>query len=665
MSKKNNQLYRNEINGLRAFAVIAVIINHFNKDILPSGYLGVDIFFVISGYVITSSLFGRKSENFWDFISGFYVRRIKRLIPALIIFILIFYLLICFFNPNTELTLRTGISSLFGLSNLYLLKQSTNYFAQSTNLNIFSHTWSLGVEEQFYILFPLIVWVTGFGRQTSKGARNLFITLLFLVICSLISFVYLYPINQPAAYFLMPTRFWEIASGSLLFILTNNRGFVFEKIERFPPLIILLSMILVMFLPKYFAVPSTILIVIFTVFLMICLRKDTLAFEFLTKEKVVYIGLISYSLYLWHWGIITISIWTIGIRWWTIPFQVFLIYIFSVASYKWVETPLRRVTWSFQNWKSILKGFSILILTSISLFVSHKPFRNIYLGKSTQDSNNDWRYNIQSVNNKINGKKCHADIFYSEEDIANLFKNCKIKNSNEKEKNKTVAFLGDSHVLAMVNAQKMIYKEGGNIIHYSFSNCPFPKPIHGIYPHQCDEFQKTSSQKILTTLNQGDYIIINNYNLSHLGDKSLRKVRHNIYNKQKNRPHDGNTKLKIYAQSLINFSQKAQKQGIKIIFIGSNLRNTLSYARYKEWFRPFPPKWIYKEEYKNAEKLNNQLSVYLSGMENLVFFNPLKEVESCNNNIQFFICYRDGSHLSDYGALEYMKKLVPIIFKEK
>ena len=106
--------YRPEIDGLRAFAVIAVIINHFNKDILPGGYLGVDIFFVISGYVITSSLQGRPSKNFKDFISGFYERRIKRLVPALSVFALIMSIAICAFNPHPGLALQTGLTSLFG-----------------------------------------------------------------------------------------------------------------------------------------------------------------------------------------------------------------------------------------------------------------------------------------------------------------------------------------------------------------------------------------------------------------------------------------------------------------------------------------------------------------------------------------------------------------------
>ena len=230
--KKNNlsakSRYRPEIDGLRAFAVIAVIINHFNKEILPNGYLGVDIFFVISGFVITSSLYQRPSKNFKDFIIGFYERRIKRLVPALSVFVLIMSIAICLFNPSSDTSLKTGLTSLFGLSNIYLFKESTDYFAQSTELNVFTHTWSLGVEEQFYILFPFLIWFSGFGRQTKNAARNLFVIVGALTIASLIAFLYLYQTNQPSAYFLMPTRFWEMASGCLLFI-----GFQKRKLNSY------------------------------------------------------------------------------------------------------------------------------------------------------------------------------------------------------------------------------------------------------------------------------------------------------------------------------------------------------------------------------------------------------------------------------------------------
>lgn len=132
--------YRSEIDGLRALAVVAVIINHFNKDILPSGYLGVDIFFVISGFVITSSLTKHPSKHLGDFLLGFYTRRLKRLVPTLVLCVVITSILICLFAENPRVSLRTGIASLFGLSNLYLLRESTDYFADSTDLNAFTHT---------------------------------------------------------------------------------------------------------------------------------------------------------------------------------------------------------------------------------------------------------------------------------------------------------------------------------------------------------------------------------------------------------------------------------------------------------------------------------------------------------------------------------------------
>jgi peptidoglycan/LPS O-acetylase OafA/YrhL len=334
--------YRPEIDGLRAFAVVAVIINHLNKDLLPSGYLGVDIFFVISGYVITSSLAARESKNFLVFLTGFYERRIKRLVPALVVFVLITSVLISLFNPDPGVALKTGITSLFGLSNLYLLKTSTDYFAQSTELNPFVHTWSLGVEEQFYLLFPFLIWFSGFGRQTAKGARNLFFWVGALTLASLIGFIYLYQFNQPTAYFLMPPRFWEMAAGCLIFIGFQKRARIEQSLEQVPPLLVVALMVGVMFLPVSSAVPATIGIVVLSAILVACLKKGTVAYKVFTHDKVVFIGLISYSLYLWHWTVLSISCWTIGIYWWSVPIQIALITLLAFASYRLVEVPIRR-----------------------------------------------------------------------------------------------------------------------------------------------------------------------------------------------------------------------------------------------------------------------------------------------------------------------------------
>ena len=177
------------------------------------------------------------------------------------------------------------ITSLFGLSNLYLLKESTDYFASSTELNVFTHTWSLGVEEQFYMFFPFLIWFSGFGRQTKNGARNLFQTVGALTITSLIGFLYLYPTNQPAAYFLMPSRFWEMTSGCLLFIGLQKKKSIEQFLEKIPPLLVLTLIIGVMYLPMNWAAISTIAVVVLSSVLIASLNKQTVLFKIFTNSK--------------------------------------------------------------------------------------------------------------------------------------------------------------------------------------------------------------------------------------------------------------------------------------------------------------------------------------------------------------------------------------------
>ena len=415
--------YRPEIDGLRAFAVVAVIINHFNKDILPGGYLGVDIFFVISGYVITSSLFGRPSKDFKDFISGFYERRIKRLVPALSVFVLITSIAICMVNSYPNISLWTGLTSLVGLSNLYLLITSTDYFALSTDLNTFAHTWSLGVEEQFYILFPFLIWFSGFGRQTQNGARNLFLIVGALTLASLIGFIYLYPTNQSAAYFLMPSRFWEMAAGCLIFIGFQRRASIEQLLEKVPPLLVLALIVGVMYLPMSIASASTIAVVVLASVLIACLKKQTAAFKVFTQPMIVYIGLISYSLYLWHWGVLSISRWTIGIHWWSVPFQVALMLGLAVASYRWIETPLRKGNWFGKRWKTLVVGGGVLVTLSGGIAALSIPLKgNIYLGNKSYDlEKHKCVDNAEEMVPQEGGVKCFSFLAESSEKVQQIW----------------------------------------------------------------------------------------------------------------------------------------------------------------------------------------------------------------------------------------------------
>jgi peptidoglycan/LPS O-acetylase OafA/YrhL len=379
--------YRPEIDGLRALAVISVIVHHFNRNILPSGYLGVDIFFVISGYVITGSLNAGGYSNGIDFFLDFYKRRVKRLVPALVAFVCLTSVLISLFNPSPVNSLRTGIAALFGASNIYLFSQTTNYFADEAELNVFTHTWSLGVEEQFYLIFPMLVWITGFRRLNPGGARCLLIAGGLLGMASLAAFVYLDRTNQTASYFLVPARLWELIAGALVFVVVSNReNYRLAFLDNVESLLLIVAIIgVLLFIPITFSVIATIAVVLLTMLLIVTLKPGSLGYKLLTYSVALFIGKISYSLYLYHWTVLSISRWTIGIHWWSVPLLVALMLLLAVGSYAYVENPLRRAQWSGFRWKSIGYALGALVGAAVFLECLADPLDGrLYAGENPQ-----------------------------------------------------------------------------------------------------------------------------------------------------------------------------------------------------------------------------------------------------------------------------------------
>ncbi|MEM9948709.1 MAG: acyltransferase, partial [Cyanobacteria bacterium P01_D01_bin.36] len=360
--------YRPEIDGLRAIAVIAVIINHFNASSLPSGFLGVDIFFVISGFVVTSSL-SRKSGLSWkDYLLTFYSRRIKRLIPALVVCVLITAVIGCLFVEDPRTSLRTGLASLIGASNLYLLKESTDYFGQSGELNLFTQTWSLGVEEQFYLVFPILLGLCGFSRmQRRNGRRNLFFVVLTLSVLSLVGYVHLnYQLRFSSAFFLMPARFWELGAGCLIFLMAKR----ISALPRFKVLLAPVSaagLIGLLFFSPSFQMFATLATVFFTSTLLWSFRENGRLVSLFSQSWMVQIGLLSYSLYLWHWSVLVLSRWTVGISKWTVPVQLLLILGLAIASNRWIEKPLRYAKWSTGQLQTIGYGFAATFTSAVVL----------------------------------------------------------------------------------------------------------------------------------------------------------------------------------------------------------------------------------------------------------------------------------------------------------
>ena len=659
--------YRPEIDGIRAFAVVAVIINHFNKALLPNGYLGVDIFFVISGFVITSSLYQRQSKNFNDFISGFYERRIKRLVPALSVFVLITSIAICLFQKNPYLSLWTGLTSLFGLSNLYLLEKATDYFAQSTELNVFTHTWSLGVEEQFYIVFPFLIWFSGFGQQTKNGARNLFIIVGALTIASLVGFIYLYPTNQSAAYFLMPTRFWEMSSGCLLYIGFQKRKYIEQCFENISPIFVLSLIIGIMYLPTAWATVSTVSVVVLSLLLISSLKKQTAAFKFFANPKVVYLGLISYSLYLWHWGILSISRWTIGIHWWSVPFQLVLIFGLANCSYRWIETPLRQKSWFGKRWKTLLVGGSVILTLSSVLVALIEPLKGkLYTGNRVQ--------------------LAKPSLKQGEECLKNISKNTQCYFINNKSQ-KTLWFLGDSHTNSLALAGEQTANSlGMNLKLFSAGATAFP-PVRKYHKSHKERDLKSVNdmrfveKELYRQIKEGDIIFLSMRMPYHFGGvyyayppSEFRFIRENgSFGSQENA-------FENWSLAVVNLANNLQKKGAKVIIQTptpeweKQHRNPRCSTFDKQWFNSLAKIncQIQSEFFTNKEiglynHLFEKLNQLSSSHKNIYLFDTYKIVcpkSICNFTVNGTDIYEDHQHIMHEWARNFISPEISKFIKE-
>jgi len=364
------------IDGLRAIAVAAVVVYHLHAGWLPGGFAGVDVFFVISGFVVSASLTARERTSLPSFGLYFIARRLQRIAPALIVCLLVTTLVCTLLVPDAWLSEgneRTGRYAFLGLSNFVLSRNTNSYFSPIAEYNPYTHTWSLGVEEQFYLLFPLLFWAWTFGGRWRGVAIGMFVVL------GAAAFAHAFRLRQAdalAAFYLLSSRFWELATGVVLYQGMVLAGRRFDVAEISPLHLgktvaavagcLLVAYGFVTAMPDGFPAPGAIAPVLGTALVLAALHGQPASspmVRLLTLPLMRRLGAMSYSLYLWHWPVLVVFRWTCGLD---TALKMTMATALSLGlaylSWRFVENVVRRSSRlrTMPRWQVVTLGVAVL-----------------------------------------------------------------------------------------------------------------------------------------------------------------------------------------------------------------------------------------------------------------------------------------------------------------
>ena len=465
--------YRAEIDGLRAIAVVSVILYHaqmvlFGRDWFEGGFVGVDIFFVISGYLITRIILSElQSKGSFSFLN-FYERRARRILPM--VFVVIFVSLPYAWQkllPSDFVEYAESIlASLFFGSNFFFYFSTTEYGADSALFKPFLHMWSLGVEEQFYLVFPILAIVA------FKYFRKHFLTILVGLSLLSLQFAELMEVRNSDLNFYLPfSRFWELALGSMLayrelHYKASNEGFASKSLPMLGLYLIAYS---ILFFDAKTPHPSfhTLLPIVGVALIIGFASKDELVGKVLGSKPFVWVGLISYSAYLWHFPIFAFS--RMGEE--PTNFDKFewmaLTAILSVMSYFLVEKPFRKSD-------LIRRKFFFVVIGLSAVFVSSFMFYSIKTDGFWERYTTVQQELIKSFNQRENASLEHPlQIEGLNLRSQKSSSNCRMRAPNNPCRfgNEKLVFLGDSFVGHYERAFIDVIKEG--FISFNYDQCPF------------------------------------------------------------------------------------------------------------------------------------------------------------------------------------------------
>ncbi|HEY5722740.1 MAG TPA: acyltransferase family protein [Allosphingosinicella sp.] len=512
------------IDGLRAVAILSVLVFHLRPFRLPGGFAGVDVFFVISGFVVTASLIDLRFERLRDLLGHFYVRRILRIVPALAVMLVVTSILCVLFIPSFGLLGRTGtgLAAFAGVSNIVLAWTGIGYFGGGADLDPFLHTWTLGVEEQFYLLFPFLFFFCRAGlADPARSGRGLAIiaaaTLASLGFCAWLS-----AIRWEYAFYLMPARFWELGTGMLLCLTMARWRPALAKATNRPIslfgwacAILLLTFLLVDSSARS-PFPALLVPVAATAGLiaLVCAQPGHALARILALPPAVFVGTISYSLYLWHWPVFTMFRWTVGLEGKANGFAAIALSLaLAVASWALVERPFRARRHEARR-SRLRPALALLALLAVFGGVSAGLLWNQRrLSPSVSDRSLVW-------DGRQRRGRCAADE--TDRRIASARVYSFTPDCAPAPEGRRLIVVGDSHALAYRTLFKTFASETRMpVLVYGQLGCDYPSlrsPMGG--NRNCSKFYREVEAVLGSTLGPGDVLFMPALRVHRLVDSS-------------------------------------------------------------------------------------------------------------------------------------------------
>ena len=657
-------VYRPDIDGLRAIAVLSVIAYHSNNELLGGGYVGVDIFFVISGYLITSTILRDIDANIFSF-RKFYDRRIRRIFPALFFVLAISSIIayIILFPKDLYGYSKSLISSLFFVSNIYFWR-TTGYFSPTAETNPLLHTWSLSIEEQFYLLFP--IYILTIKYYFKKPFRKKIIVGIIIIFFTSISLSIWGVDNKAiATFYWLPTRAWEFIIGVFLACLPSIKiGMLYRNFISASGLILIAYSVYHFnentSFPGINALPPCLgtMAIIYANHLK---NNNNLISRILTTKPFVFTGITSYSLYLWHWPIIVFyEHYTLKQP--TLLFTLCTTFPIAILSWKYIEEPSRKHINFFSLYLILSIIFIALLIFSAYVHSSkgipeRLPKEIYYMHMGGEEKLRtphrkkcfSWPKGGLELNKIKHGSSCIM--------------------GSKKQKSTSFALIGDSHAYAIFTGISLSAKKSEKKgIFFGYSGCT---PIQGMLSkrsskYKCEEYKKTFYQKIYSNSNiqkvifsarWANYLYGNTYGLG-TADPRPTPTKHLL-----RLSHQPEQQLSTKERELY-FASNMQKTILSLVNSGKDVVIVSSIPEVGHHV----PRYVARKYFSSIqiEKVNNHKYFYIRQRFLLNLFSNLDKIDgvtiiyphiklcvqeqSCLYQINGQPLYYDDDHLSVRGA---------------